>query len=64
MKAIGQNIYGGPEVLEFMDVPGPVPKKNDLLVKVRAFAVNPVDKNRRQGQEAGEPVPHPPQIIG
>lgn len=64
MKAVGQTIYGGPEVLEFMEVPQPKLHDGDLLVRVHAFAVNPVDAQFRRGGQEGEPVENPPQIIG
>jgi zinc-binding alcohol dehydrogenase family protein len=61
MKAIGYTEYGGPEVLEFVTVPTPTLQPRDLLVRVKAFAVNPVDaKRRRTG-----PLPLPiPKILG
>ena len=64
MKAIGQTVYGGPEVLQFVAVPRPALRAGDLLVKVNTFAVNPVDTMRRRGRGAGQPVNDPPQIIG
>lgn len=64
MKAVGQIIYGGPEVLQFMDVPQPTLRAGDLLVRVHAFAVNPVDTQWRWGDQPGTPVHNPPQIVG
>jgi len=64
MKAIGQIVYGGPEVLQFMEVPLPTLHDNDLLIRVHAFAVNPVDTQFRRGNQAGMPVDNPPQIVG
>src|SRR5438270_11274117 len=43
MKAIVHCEYGSPDVLELKDVEKPVPNDNQLLVKVRAAAVNPLD---------------------
>jgi len=43
MKAVVYSEYGGPEVLRLADVPTPVPEPNELLVKVHAAALNPVD---------------------
>jgi NADPH:quinone reductase-like Zn-dependent oxidoreductase len=49
MKAIVVHQYGGPEVLKFEDYPDPVPGQGELLVRVAAASVNPVDYKRRAG---------------
>ncbi len=64
MQAIVHEIYGGPDVLQFARVPTPQPGPRDLLVRVRAVSVNPVDAKTRGGGPAGAPVPHAPQIVG
>jgi NADPH:quinone reductase-like Zn-dependent oxidoreductase len=43
MKAILHCEYGGPEVLKVEDVEKPVPNDNQVLVRVRAASVNPLD---------------------
>jgi len=43
MKAIVHCEYGGPEVLTVEDVEKPTPADNQVLVKVRAASVNPLD---------------------
>lgn len=50
MKAACIARYGGPGVLELRDLPVPVPGPGDLLVKVRAASVNPIDFKIRQGK--------------
>ena len=49
MKAIVVHQYGGPEVLRFEDYPDPVPGPGDVLVRVAAASVNPIDYKRRAG---------------
>ncbi|MFC4314400.1 NAD(P)-dependent alcohol dehydrogenase [Steroidobacter flavus] len=43
MKAVLQRCYGSPEVLTFEDIARPTPADNEVLVRVRAAAVNPLD---------------------
>ena len=49
MKAIIYRCYGSPDVLEFADVEKPRPADNDVLVKVVAAAVNPLDWHYMRG---------------
>lgn len=42
--------YGGPETQEFVELDRPVPGPSELLVRVKAAGVNPVDYKIRQGQ--------------
>ncbi|MFY9905277.1 MAG: NADP-dependent oxidoreductase [Terriglobales bacterium] len=49
MKAIVVHQYGGPEVLRFEDYPDPVPGPGEVLVRVAATSVNPIDYKRRAG---------------
>ncbi|MFI9753037.1 NADP-dependent oxidoreductase [Streptomyces collinus] len=56
MRAISQDILGGPEVLKEVQIERPVPKPNEVLVRVRAAGVNPTDwKHRATGGFLGEP---------
>ncbi|TFC33925.1 NAD(P)-dependent alcohol dehydrogenase [Cryobacterium sp. TMT2-14] len=43
MKAIIQRAYGGPETLEYTDVPMPVPRADEVLIRVHAASVNAAD---------------------
>ncbi len=43
MKAAVYTRYGPPEILEIKDVAKPVPQDNEVLVKVRAASLNPLD---------------------
>jgi NADPH:quinone reductase-like Zn-dependent oxidoreductase len=56
MKAVVIHAYGGLEVLKLEDVPRPEPKEDEILIRVIAASVNPVDAAIRQGYLA--------QIIG
>jgi len=49
MKAIVQERYGSPDVLEFQDVDMPVAADNEVLVQVRAAAVNAYDWHIMRG---------------
>jgi NADPH:quinone reductase-like Zn-dependent oxidoreductase len=50
MKAVLIRKYGGPEALEIVDVPAPKPKDGEVVVKVAATSVNPVDWLVRDGK--------------
>jgi NADPH:quinone reductase-like Zn-dependent oxidoreductase len=52
MKAIVIHEYGGPEVLKYEDVPRPEPKDDQILVRVIAAGVNPVDEAGRSERSA------------
>lgn len=49
MKAIVVRAYGGPDVLKFEDYPDPIPGTGEVLVRVAAASVNPIDYKRRAG---------------
>ncbi|KFU78491.1 NADP-dependent oxidoreductase [Amycolatopsis lurida] len=63
MRAISQNRLGGPEVLELVDVERPVPGPTQILVRVHAAGVNPVDWKTRETGGIG-PMGDPPFILG
>jgi len=49
MKAIRVHEYGGPEVLRYEEAPRPQPGPGEVLVRIRAAGVNPVDWQVREG---------------
>ena len=53
MKAVRIHAYGGPEVLHYEDAPMPQLNPDDLLIRVRAAAINPVDWKIREGYLQG-----------
>jgi len=64
MKAIVVHQYGGPEVLKFEDYPDPAPGPGEVLVRVAAASVNPIDYKRRAGLTKDFYPMHFPSLIG
>jgi len=61
MKAIRVGEFGGPEVLRLEDVPDPRPGRGEVVVRIRAAGVNPVDTYIRSGQYPIKPqLPYTP----
>ena len=57
MKAVRIHQFGGPEVLTYEDVPDPQPRKDEILVRVKACALNHLDLWVRKGLP-GVLLPH------
>ncbi|WP_017477096.1 zinc-dependent alcohol dehydrogenase family protein [Pseudomonas sp. PAMC 26793] len=53
MKALILNSFGGPESFELCDVPKPVPHAGQVLVRVHATSINPLDYQLRRGDYSG-----------
>src|ERR1043166_2295618 len=64
MKAIVIHEYGGPEVLKYEDGPQPEPKQDELLIRVIAAGVNPVDGMIRSGMFAKNGNGAFPMVLG
>jgi NADPH:quinone reductase len=50
MKAMQLKEYGGPEVLQLVEMEKPVPKGQQVLIEIHAIGVNYADTARREGQ--------------
>jgi len=57
MKAVRIHQFGGPEVLTYEDIPDPRPRQDQILVRVRACALNHLDLWVRKGLP-GVKLPH------
>jgi NADPH:quinone reductase-like Zn-dependent oxidoreductase len=64
MKAIVIYEYGGPEVLKYEDAPRPEPKADQILIRVIAAGVNPVDGMIRSGMFAKDGNGAFPMVLG
>src|SRR6516225_8482055 len=56
MKAILVREHGGPEVLKLEELPDPKPAADQVVVRLRAVGVNPVDVYIRSGAYARKPA--------
>jgi NADPH2:quinone reductase len=54
MQAIGLTEFGGPEVLEVVEIPEPEPGPGELRIRVHAAGVNPTDLTFRAGGRAAQ----------
>ena len=67
MKAVALTQYlpiGEPDSFLNVELPKPVPKDHDILVAVKAIAVNPVDTKVRAGRGKQGVTENPPRVIG
>ncbi|MEG0289495.1 MAG: NADP-dependent oxidoreductase [Carnobacterium sp.] len=62
MKAVRVDEFGGPEVLKLEEIETPVPKDDEVLIKVRYAGVLPVDWKIRQGKAGKRNFPYTPGI--
>ena len=60
MKAIRVHKFGGPEVMALEQMPDPQPGHNQILIRVRAIGVNPVETYLRSGSNPALPLPCTP----
>jgi NADPH:quinone reductase-like Zn-dependent oxidoreductase len=59
MKAVVINRHGGPDVLELTELQDPIINENEVLIRVKACALNHLDVWVRRGLKGVEfPMPH------
>ena len=64
MKAIRVHAFGEPSVMKLEDVPDPTPAAGQVLVRLRAVGVNPVETYVRKGIYGPRPFPYTPGTDG
>ncbi|MET9403105.1 NADP-dependent oxidoreductase [Kitasatospora sp. NPDC002965] len=64
MRAVLLDRFGGPEVLKVEQVPRPVPLPTEVLVRVHAAGINPVDWKTRSGGGMAGVLGEPPFVLG
>jgi NADPH:quinone reductase-like Zn-dependent oxidoreductase len=64
MKAIVVSQYGGPEVLEYKDVPDLSPGPDEVLMRVAATSINPFDVKQRSGEARAYAPVNFPAVLG
>lgn len=64
MKAIRIEAFGGPEVLTLKELPVPEPREGELLLKIHAASVNPVDYKIRAGKYPAVKSDKLPYVLG
>src|SRR5438445_570586 len=64
MRAVEVSRFGGPEVLRLVDLERPSPISTEILVRVLAAGVNPVDCKTRRGEGVARWLGAPPFVVG
>ncbi len=62
MRAVVYRETGGPEVMELVDRPAPVPGAGEVVVEVAVSGVNPTDWKSRRGSGPGAPLAFPEMV--
>ncbi len=64
MRAVQVTQFGGPEVLRLVEMEQPAPISTEVLVRVLAAGVNPVDCKTRRGEGVARWMGPPPFVVG
>ncbi|MEU2788713.1 NADP-dependent oxidoreductase [Streptomyces sp. NPDC007100] len=62
MRVVTQQVFGGPEVLTIVDAPEPRPLPTEVLVRVKAIGLNPLEARLRAGEFPL--IGRPPFVLG
>src|SRR5262249_18783594 len=63
VRAVAFRQFGGPDVLQVLDLPEPQPAAGEVRVRVAAATVNPTDLGMRDGRRAAESENLPPPYV-
>ncbi|MCC6750533.1 MAG: NAD(P)-dependent alcohol dehydrogenase [Deltaproteobacteria bacterium] len=64
MRAVAIQRYGGPEVVQVVEVPRPKPGPGEVLIRVRATSINQLDWRLRRGEVRFILPLRPPRVLG
>lgn len=60
--AIAYTEFGGPEVLQQIEIPEPMPAAGQVAIRVEAVGVNPIDGKLRSGVRTSAPITEPRRV--
>ncbi len=61
-SAIVYTEFGGPEVLQLVEIPDPVPGDGEVSIRVEAAGVNPIEWKLRKGLRSSDPIDQPRRV--
>ncbi|MGO2745287.1 quinone oxidoreductase family protein [Microbacterium sp.] len=61
-RAIVYTEFGSPDVLHLMEIPDPVAGPGEVVVRIEAAGVNPLDAKRRSGKRPSAPITEPRRV--
>jgi enoyl reductase len=61
-RGIVYTAFGGPEVLTLVDLPDPIPQRGEVVLRVEAAGVNPIDHKLRSGLRPSGPIDEPRRV--
>ena len=64
MEVVMIDTFGSREVMKFRNIPIPTPGPNEILLKVKAASINPIDWKIREGQYPAVKSDKLPYVLG